>query len=159
MTKHLFILSSNQWLGEGKIKLNMVDEDLVFFTRWNVAAKDSSGIIDCKQEIQVRGLSEVMINQFIFSEITATSFAIELENQALGKVRGRGVIDENTIGWEFRIEELGFEGFEFYEKAGEMSYLMQAEYTTNDDFRTQIKGKLWLPVQSSIEEKGVYEKK
>ncbi len=147
MSDHLFILSPNQWLGEGKIVLNMVEEELAFFTRWNVSQKDSSGLIECVQEIQVKGLSDIMVNQFLFTSFTPNSFAIELENQALGKVVGAGVIDSKVIGWEFRMPELGFEGFEFYEKQEDNSYLMHAEYCTTDQFRTVIKGKVWQPAK------------
>ncbi|NGX47877.1 MAG: hypothetical protein K1000chlam3_01262, partial [Chlamydiae bacterium] len=33
---HLFLLSPKKWLGEGKIKLSMVEEELDFITRWNL---------------------------------------------------------------------------------------------------------------------------
>lgn len=148
MSTHSFILSPSQWLGEGKIVLNMVEEELSFFTRWNVSNKDPGGLIECVQEIQVKGLSDIMMNQFVFTNMTPNSFTIELENQALGKIIGTGVIDSKVIGWEFRMPELGFEGFEFYEKQPDNSYLMHAEYSTSDQFRTLIKGKVWQPTQS-----------
>ncbi|MBM3208216.1 MAG: hypothetical protein FJZ57_06415, partial [Chlamydiae bacterium] len=88
MENHAFILKPHQWLGEGKIVLNMVEEELAFFTRWNVSQKDNSGLIECVQEIQVKGLSDVMLNQFLFTNFTNNSFDIELENQALGKIVG-----------------------------------------------------------------------
>lgn len=143
MSQHSFILTPSLWLGEGKIVLNMVDEELAFFTRWNVSNKDPTGQIDCVQEIQVKGLSDMMLNQFIFTNVTASSFNIELENQALGKVIGSGVINDKVIAWEFRLSELGFEGFEFYEKQEDDTYLMHAEYSTSDQFRTLIRGKVW----------------
>jgi hypothetical protein len=149
MSTHSFILTPCQWLGEGKIVLNMVEEELSFFTRWNVSTKDSTGLIECVQEIQVKGLSDIMMNQFLFTNFTPSSFSIELENQALGKVIGAGVINDKVIGWEFRMPELGFEGFEFYEKQEDQSYLMHAEYSTTDQFRTLIKGKVWQPAKSS----------
>jgi len=147
MTNHAFILSPNSWLGEGKIQLSMVEEELGFYTRWNVASPDNGGKIECVQEIQVKGLSDVMINQFSFFDLTPSSFSIELENQALGKVIGSGIINDKVIAWEFRVNELGFEGFEFYEKQSDNSYFMRAEYATSDQFRTIIQGKVWLPTQ------------
>ena len=149
MKNHAFILMPNQWLGEGKIVLNMVEEELAFFTRWNISQKDTSGLIECVQEIQVKGLSDIMLNQFLFTNFTNNSFDIELENQALGKIVGGGVISEKVIGWEFRMPELGFEGFEFYERQEDNSYLMHAEYTTSDQFRTLIKGRVWQPAKPS----------
>jgi hypothetical protein len=143
---HPFILTPSSWLGEGKIQLNMVDEELAFFTRWKVAQKDDSGKIECVQEIQVKGLSDIMQNQFLFYDLAPGTFVIELENVALGRVVGNGVISDKVIAWEFRAPDLGFEGFELYEKQEDMSYLMRAEYATADQFRTVIKGKVWQQV-------------
>lgn len=144
---HLFLLQPQGWLGEGRIKLNMIDEELGFFTRWVVSPRNDSGEIECTQEIQVKGMSDIMHNQFLLKELMATTFAIELENQALGRVQGSGIINEKTIAWEFRIKDLGFEGFEFYEKQPDNTYLMRAEYATSDQFRTIINGKLWQPTK------------
>ena len=84
-----------------------------------------------------------MQNNFVFYDITPTSFNVELENQALGKAEGKGRIDNKLIAWEFRLKDIGFEGFEFYEKQPDNSYLMRAEYATTDQFRTLIEGKVW----------------
>lgn len=145
MTQHAFILAPSSWIGEGKIKLNMVDEELGFVTRWTVADRDPTGKIECVQEIQVKGLSDIMHNQFFFSHMTPSSFKVELENQSLGKVEGSGIINDKVIAWEFRLTDIGFEGFEFYEKQEDGSYLMRAEYATDDQFRTIIQGKVWKP--------------
>ncbi|MCB1107602.1 MAG: hypothetical protein KDK76_05870 [Chlamydiia bacterium] len=144
MTKHPFIFKPGSWLGEGKISLSMTEEKLPFFTRWKVPKPDEKGRVDSVQEIQISGLSDVMQNQFAFYDITRKGFHIELENQSLGKVVGKGMINDKLIGWEFRLDHLGFEGFEFYE-ISEIpdTYLMHAEYATNDDFRTVIHGKIW----------------
>ncbi len=147
MTHHSFILEPSAWLGEGKIQLSMMEEELGFFTRWNVSTRNPDGRIECVQEIQVKGLSDIMLNQFSFYDVSSSNFTIELENQALGKVVGTGIINEKVIAWEFRVEALGFEGFEFYEKLNDDSYLMRAEYATTDQFRTVITGKVWKPAQ------------
>ncbi|MCB1115361.1 MAG: hypothetical protein KDK71_02730 [Chlamydiia bacterium] len=142
--KHPFILKPGAWLGEGKITLSTVEEELPFYTRWNVSPGDK-GRIESKQEIEISGVPDLMQNQFAFFDLSEKAFAIELENQSLGKVVGKGLINNCLIGWEFRLDHLGFEGFEFYEKS-ELpdTYLMHAEYATNDDFRTVIHGKIWL---------------
>ncbi len=145
MSTHSFILTPSNWLGEGTIQLNMVDEELGFFTRWNVPNRDAIGRIECTQEIQVKGLSDIMINQFAFFDLSSPNFSIELENQALGKILGSGLVNDKVIAWEFRIPDIGFEGFEFYEKESDTSYLMRAEYATRDQFRTLIQGRLWKP--------------
>jgi len=122
----------------------MVDEQLSFFTRWDIPAVSSKGRIDSLQEIQISGLQDMMQNQFSIYDISDKGFNIELENQTLGKIVGKGLINEKLIGWEFRLGELGFEGFEFYEATGDPNtYLMHAEYATTDDFRTIIHGKIW----------------
>lgn len=152
MSNHAFIFASSSWLGEGKIQLNMVDEELGFVTRWSVSERDPTGKIECIQEIQVKGLSDVMHNEFSFSNLTPNSFSVDLENPALGKVTGVGIINEKVIGWEFRIEDLGFEGFEFYEKQEDGSYLMRAEYATADQFRTVIRGKVWMQTVKEVKD-------
>jgi len=143
MMEHPFLFTKKNWLGEGKIKLSMVEEELDFFTRWNLAKKDSQGQISAFQEVQIKGMTEMMHNQFFLTEVTPTHFTIELENAALGTIIGKGVIKEDLIAWEFRNPEMGFEGFEFYEKQKDDSYLMRAEYATSDQYRTVIRGKIW----------------
>lgn len=143
MLNHNFILSPNSWIGEGKIQLNMFHEELNFLTRWDAAHKDTEGLIECNQEIQIKGLSDIMNNQFSIFNVTPTTFEIELENMALGKIGGKGIITDKLIAWEFRVPHLGFEGFEFYEKQKDDSYLMRAEYSTSDQYRTLIIGKIW----------------
>jgi hypothetical protein len=143
MTQHQFLLAPSTWLGQGKIQLNMVSEELAFFTRWNVSNVDGEGRIESVQEIQVKGLSDVMHNQFFIYGLTNGEFSIDLENQALGKITGKGLVTDKLIAWEFRVEEIGFEGFEFYEKQDDKNYIMRAEYATTDQFRTLIQGRLW----------------
>lgn len=147
---HPFLLSPTSWLGEGKIQLNMVEEELGFMTRWNVGNRDPLGKIECVQEIQVKGLSDVMHNQFLIFDLSPTHFAIELENQSIGKVIGKGIINDKLIAWEFRVPDMGFEGFEFYEKQEDGTYLMRAEYATQDQFRTLIRGKIWQKTETPV---------
>ncbi len=136
-----------KWVGEGMIRLNMVEEELIFFTRWNIGVEDS-GCIECKQEIEVKGLSDVMVNHFHITNIEPASFSLCMENHAIGKVGGIGVVSESRLGWEFRVKDLGFEGFESYEKQPDDSYIMQGEFSTVDQLRTSIQGKIWKPITS-----------
>ena len=149
MIEHPFIFKAGAWLGEGKITLSMMEDALPFYTKWKVPEISSNGRVDSMQEIQITGLADVMQNQFAFYDITRKGFHIELENQSIGQVVGKGIISEKLIGWEFRLDHLGFEGFEFYEKS-ELpdTYLMHAEYATNDDFRTVIHGKIWRALET-----------
>lgn len=144
MTQHSFIFSPGLWLSEGFLSLNMLEDELVFFSRWVVKERNPKGIIECVQEIQVRGLADVMINHFIFSDITPSSFSVFMDNHAVGKVSGTGIYEKDVFGWEFRVPESGFEGFEFYEKKSEELYHVHGEFSTLDDLRTKIRGKVWL---------------
>ncbi|MGH2612823.1 MAG: hypothetical protein ACRDFB_07210 [Rhabdochlamydiaceae bacterium] len=150
MNKHLFIFSPSTWLGEGKIQLNMVEEELPFYTKWNITKKDPEGKIECVQQIEVKGLSEMMHNQLWFFDFAQGNFLIELDNPSIGKVSGKGLMTDHIIAWEFRVPQIGFEGFETYEKQPDDSYIMHAEYATADQLRTMIKGKVW---QEAISEK------
>lgn len=154
MQQHLFILSPGRWLGEGKIHLNMIEEELPFFTRWKVAPEED-GFIECTQEIQIKGLSDIMVNYFRVSALTPLSFSIFMENHAIGKVDGIGMIKEETIGWEFRVKDLGFEGFELYEKLTDDTYRVHGEFATVDQFRTTLHGKIWKQAMPSLENKKI----
>lgn len=143
MKEHTFLFFEKKWLGEGTIKLSGSDELLHFYTRWNLGKLDPNGRIPAFQEVQIRGVEDSMHNQFVITDLSPTHFSIELENAALGKISGKGIIKENLIAWEFRNKEIGFEGFEFYEKQEDGSYLMRAEYATPDHFRTMIRAKIW----------------
>ena len=146
MKHHPFLFTPATWLGQGTIQLNMASEELIFFTRWTVNNMDTDGRIVCLQEIQVKGLAEVMHNDFILFNLTGPEFFIDLENEALGRVSGKGLVDEKKLAWEIRVEEIGFAGFELYAKIDDKNYTMRAEYSTNDQFLTLIQGKLWQKV-------------
>lgn len=141
--KHLFIFEPGIWLGEGKVKLSISDEELHFFTRWNVDKGKGSNKIPGTQEIEIKGIPDKMCNHFSFYNFGQKEFKIKLENQTVGEVIGEGIIRPESIAWEFRLNEIGFEGFEFYKLQEDGSYFMHAEYCTQEDLRTLIQGKIW----------------
>ena len=141
-------MSPGCWLGEGKIRLNMAEDEMSFFMRWNIAPSDGLEPIECVQEIQVVGLSEIMHNEFAFFLQTGGAIDVELDNQTLGIIGGNGFIDPQKIAWEFERPDVGFSGYEFYQKY-ENDYLMHAEYATVDNFRTQIRGRIWKQGEES----------
>lgn len=143
MTEHNFIFTPANWLGQGKIQLSMVDEELDFYTRWKINPRNDAGIIECTQEIEITGLSDLMHNEFSFSRLSGGKFEVNLDNHALGEIRGKGLIDEKLIAWEFRMPDVGFEGYEVYEIQDDGTYLMKAEYSSADQFRTEIAGTVW----------------
>ncbi len=149
---HSFIFSPGIWRGEGKITLSVVEEALSFQTNWSVQTKDFIGKVQCAQDIQVHGLAEGMRNELSFFEFQNNTFAVEMENQNIGKVLGKGVYDDKMIGWEFRNRDMNFEGFETYHLQEDGSYAMHGEYITSDQFRTQIKARLWLDANAAPKE-------
>ena len=139
---HPFIFSSGHWHGEGKILLNMVEEELFFNTKWTVQDRDFAGKVGAAQEIKIRGLSDDMCNELTFYNFQPKAFSVDMENQNLGKISGTGVYDDKTIAWEFRGSDVGFEGFETYALQPDGSYHMRGEYITSDQFRTQIEARI-----------------
>ncbi len=140
---HPFIFTSGEWLGEGTIQLSMSEEPLLFVTRWKPISGPGQTPLEFSQEVQIKGINEVMTNFFSFSELEAKSFAIMLENNTLGKIQGKGVVNAEVIGWEFNNPEVNFQGFEMYEMQNEDEYAMRAEYASDEDYRTVITGKIW----------------
>ena len=143
MFNHSFIVSPGSWSGEGKILLNMVEEELLFNTNWAIQQKDFSGKVQCAQMIQIQGLSENMRNELTFYDFQVKTFAVDMENQNIGRIVGTGVFDEKMIAWEFRNNQMDFEGYETYLLQKDGSYLMHGEYVTSDQFRTQIEARIW----------------
>lgn len=141
MTQHAFIVTPGKWVGEGKISFSASAEHIRFYTRWLVGEADQ-GNITCGQEVEMVGNEPNMMNQFVFSNVTATSFTVQLENDILGQVKGKGVIDAKAIAWEFHGGgEL--EGFEVYTLQDNGDYMLHAEYASPDQFRTIIDGRIW----------------
>lgn len=143
MVKHAFLHTPGYWVGEGKISLNMVEEQLLFVMNWNISSRDFSGKIEGVQDIKIQGLSDQMRNEMSFYDFHNDKFSVDMENENVGRVVGTGVFDEKVIAWEFRDNDMSFEGFETYHIQSDGSYLMQAEYITNEQLRTQIEGRIW----------------
>lgn len=150
MFNHTFIFNPGAWVGEGKIVLNMVEEELLFNTDWAVQNKDFSGKVACAQDIQIQGLSENMRNELTFYDFGPKHFSVDMENQNVGRIVGTGIYDDKMIGWEFRGSDSNFEGFETYTLQPDGSYHMKGEYITSDQFRTQIEARLF-PKQGGSE--------
>ncbi|MBI3901165.1 MAG: hypothetical protein HY324_03320 [Chlamydiia bacterium] len=144
---HPFIFSAGRWSGEGKILLNMVEEELLFQTQWSIQHKDFTGKVLCAQDIHISGLSEEMRNELTFYDFHASSFSVDMENPNVGRIVGTGVFDEQMIAWEFRNNEVEFEGYESYALQPDGSYLMKGEYLTSDQLRTQIEARIWPRTQ------------
>lgn len=147
MTSHQFIFSPGDWIGQGRITFSHSPGHIRFYTKW-IINKEQKGIIRAEQQIEQEGESVLLFNTLQFSAITAKSFEVLLSNDLTGKVSGKGVIEPNTIAWEFRKpnetgKEEQVEGFEVYEIQENGDYMLHAEYFSSGQYRTIIDGRIW----------------
>jgi hypothetical protein len=141
MIAHEFIFHPGNWIGEGKVTFSISPEALHFYTKWTFE-NEFDNIIQSSQTVEIQDNDPSMRNNFKFSEISPTKFTVDLENDILGKVKGNGIIDAKNIAWEFHHVG-GLEGFEIYELQENGEYIFHAEYTSPDQFRTIIDGRIW----------------
>lgn len=141
MDQEAFIFSPGIWLGEGKITFTASPEVLSFFTRWESEPSEQN-VIRCTQQVEMQGVDDKVINHFRFFDMTPTSFSIELENDLVGCVKGKGIISPTELAWEFRGHP-SFEGFEIYRLKDNKDYSLHAEFSSPDQFRTIIDGRIW----------------
>jgi hypothetical protein len=139
---HHFLFETGEWLGEGQITLTASSDVLRFRTKW-IIALTTEGDISCTQIVEVIGGDRIE-NRFVIEkeEEGAESFAVTLENEAIGTAAGKGIIDGETVAWEFRSAPV-LDGYEIYERIGPNEYAMRAEYLADDLTRTQINGRIW----------------
>ncbi len=139
---HLFIFNPGIWIGEGKITFSTSPEIIHFYTKWTIEPFDEEVGYSCQQQVEMQGVNESVFNNLSFSEVTPKSFKITLENDLVGVVDGKGIIDPKTIAWEYR-PNTDFEGFEVYELQENGDYMLHAEYSSPDQYRTVIDGRIW----------------
>lgn len=136
-----FIFAPGIWLGEGKITFSASSEFIKFYMKWEVT-EENDHVMKAIQTIQMQGIEEKSINQLTFSDIQPTSFLVTLENEPIGKVKGKGIYTDQMIAWEFQNTS-GFDGFETYERRENGDFFLHAEYGRNDRYRTLIEGLVW----------------
>lgn len=141
MASHEFLFRSGIWIGEGRVTFVGSTEHVIFYTKWTVN-EEVAGFLSCRQEVEMRGGGENVLNFFTLKEIKETSFEITVESEALGKASGKGIINETKIAWEFKGHP-DFEGFEVYELQASGDYRVHAEYISPDQHRTIIDGRIW----------------
>lgn len=139
MKGHTFIFSPGIWEGKGIISFSMADDELPFTMKWKVSPQENDQIT-FSQELDIQGYEENMYNHFILTDQNETTFAIHLENEMIGAVNGKGLVDPQIIAWEFRHTQQGFEGFEVYVLQPDGSYTLRAEFTAGEGLRTFVKG-------------------
>lgn len=141
MSNHDFMFKPGLWVGEGKVTFSVSPERLRFYTKWNVSNGENNRML-CHQQVEMEGGESNVYNDFTISNVQLTSFSIELSNELLGIVKGKGLIDAKKIAWEFRGHP-EFEGFEVYELQDNGDYNLHAEYSSIDQLRTIIEGRIW----------------
>ena len=67
---------------------------------------------------------------------------MELHNELVGHVIGKGVYSDKEVAWEFRGHP-SFEGFEVYHLRDDGDWSVHAEFASPDQFRTVINGRVW----------------
>lgn len=137
-----FIFSSGLWVGEGKITFTASPEVLTFFTRWETKDGIREHEMISHQQVEMQGVDDKVLNRFRFFDINPKGFGVELENDLVGCVRGKGVIAAKEVAWEFRGHK-NFEGFEVYRLKDNGDYVVHAEFASPDQFRTIIDGRIW----------------
>jgi hypothetical protein len=136
-----FIFAPGTWLGEGKITFAASSEFIKFYMKWQIS-EESNHVMKAIQTIQMQGIEEKSINEMTFFDIHSGTFAVQLENEILGKVLGKGIYSDQVIAWEFHTES-NFQGFETYERRENGDFFVHAEYGKNDIYRTIIEGLIW----------------
>jgi hypothetical protein len=138
---HQFIFSPGIWIGEGRILFSSSPESVRFYMRWTVEPQEKGRII-AKQQIEIHGVQDNILNTFTFSSLSDDKFNVQLENDLVGAIKGHGVLDAKSIGWEFRSHPT-FEGFETCCLEENGDYMIHAEYASASAHRTVIDGRVW----------------
>lgn len=143
MDQHIFLFVPGRWVGGGKITFSASNELIRFYTSWLIE-KDAEGKMHCDQRVEMQEVHEIVNNHFLVYDITKDSFKIDLENELFGQVKGKGIIDPTTIAWEFHsYSDTGVEGFEVYELQENGDYMLHAEYSSAELFRTIVDARIW----------------
>lgn len=132
---HAFLFEKGIWLGMGTIQLGTAPSPLKMHTRWTIDEKT------IKQEVEIIGVHEKLVNQYRIQQKTPKEFTIFLSNATVQNVEGKGLISDSAINWTFDTKELT--GFENFDLQSDGTYLFQAEFGTIGEFCNQIEGKIW----------------
>ncbi len=139
--EHLFPFQPGRWIGGGKITFSASSEIIRFYTSWMIE-KEEDGRLCCVQQVEMQGVDEKVINQFVIYAISEKKFKIDLQSESISLAKGSGVIDLKSVAWEFHGTK-GVEGFEVYQLQENGDYMMHAEYSSAELFRTIVDARLW----------------
>lgn len=144
-----FLFEPGEWLGAGQVSFSVSPDILHFRTKWVVTQVDKN-VFHSTQTVEIVG-GDRIINNFEVLPDNKDSFAIVLENELLGMFRGKGLVEEHLVAWEFR-EKGTFEGYELYKRVNDSEYTLHAEYLSSDQARTLIRGRIWKRLPRSPDE-------
>lgn len=135
------------WLGQGTLTFSYSSEKIPFYTKW-IVDPIHQGVIRAQQHVVKQGENETLVNDFSFAAITEGSFTVELKNEAINCVRGKGTVEDQRIFWTyyttiFSEEFEAFRGFEAYQLQENGEYLFHAEYTSTGEYITIVSGRIW----------------
>lgn len=145
MNQHKFLFIPGRWVGGGKITFSASYELIRFYTSW-IIEEEKDGKMICRQRVEMQQIHESVNNQFVIYDVSENKFKIDLENELFGSVSGTGIFDANTIAWEFHgtsTQSNQFEGFEVYELQEDGDYMVHAEYSSEEFFRTIVDARIW----------------
>lgn len=146
--EHAFIFATGEWLGIGTMRFGMLPIEIKFYMKWSFN-QIVKGVIHAEQRIETTEADKPpILNRYRFFDFKDGNFALELENEDVGIVPGKGTVEENTITWQFsqRVPyegSEGFEGFESYVLQANGEYSLECEYLTEKQFRTFVSGRIW----------------
>lgn len=148
MNRHTFVFTPGIWLGIGKLSFNFSPNKIKFYMKWIISPISQENVIQCEQIIEAEGSDESIINEYRLMPTSLNSFDIQLRSNILGIVNGKGIIDGETINWEYTTpvpfeDTSGFSGEEVYTLQSNGEYLFKGEFRTNGDSSTLIEGKIW----------------
>lgn len=138
--KHLFLFKPGTWIGEGSVTLDPPPGIMHFTTTWTVGPAENQ-TIPCEHKVEQHETGAIVENHYIFYTKGDTSFEVELENRFLGKVKGKGILKDKTISWEI-FRENQVQGKEIYELQENGDYTFHAEFSSPDQFKTIINGRI-----------------
>lgn len=137
--KH-FLFEKGEWLGEGFISFSTSKEKIKFFVKWTIQQEKDSFV--AKQIVELIGINDKVVNQFVITEISSNEFKIKLDNTSNNHLIGQGRYDPQKVAWEFTGNS-DLEGFEIFQLEEDLTYSFKAEYYAMDEFRTIVHGNIW----------------
>lgn len=141
MGQHTFLFFPERWIGGGNITFSASNAVIRFYTSWMIEKGDEDKL-SCIQKVEMQGVDEKVVNQFTIYDISENKFKIDLKSESIGLATGTGSIDKTKIAWEFRGTK-GVEGSEVYELQDNGDYILHAEYSSAELFRTIIDARIW----------------